>query len=111
MVSTGLVQLSRAKEGTGGLDSLNHLGYPEYLLTILGVAKVLGIIAILIPKFPLVKEWAYAGFIFIMAGAIYSHIVTGDGITELLPGLLLVVLIIISWYFRPADRKMKAGNA
>lgn len=78
MVSTGIVQLLEAKEGQGGVDMITHLGYPVYLLTILGIWKVLGVIAILIPKFPLLKEWAYAGFFFVMTGAIFSHLVVND---------------------------------
>lgn len=106
MISTGLVQLLRAKEGQGGLDSLTHLGYPVYLLTILGAWKILGVVAILIPKFALVKEWAYAGFFFMMSGAIFSHIAAGDGLSEIFPSLLLLVLTVVSWYFRPANRKV-----
>jgi len=82
------------------------LGYPVYLLTILGIWKILGTIAVLIPKFPLLKEWAYAGFFFIMSGAIFSHIAVSDPVTELLPSLLLLFLTVISWYFRPANRKI-----
>jgi uncharacterized membrane protein YphA (DoxX/SURF4 family) len=53
---------------------ITHLGYPVYLLTLLAAWKIFGVVAILIPKFPLLKEWAYAGFFFIMSGAIFSHI-------------------------------------
>jgi uncharacterized membrane protein YphA (DoxX/SURF4 family) len=106
MVSTGAVQLLKTKEGQGGVDMIIHLGYPVYLLTLLGVWKILGVVALLIPKFPLLKEWAYAGFFFIMSGAIFSHIAVGDSITEILPSLLLIILTAVSWYFRPADRKI-----
>ena len=111
MVSTGLVQLLRMKsEGDsrspGGLESMAHLGYPAYLLTLLGVWKVLGVIALLVPKFPLLKEWAYAGFFFAMTGAVFSHVATGDPWGELFPSVLLIALIAISWYFRPAGRKL-----
>jgi hypothetical protein len=108
MVATGAVQLFKAKEGQGGLDMLTHLGYPAYLLTILGTWKILGVIAILIPKFPLLKEWAYAGFFFIMTGAIFSHMATGDAAAELIPSSLLLILTVISWYFRPLNRKISA---
>lgn len=110
MISTGTVQLLKAKAGAGGADSLMHLGYPGYVLTILGTWKVLGVIAVLIPKFPVVKEWAYAGFFFAMSGAIFSHIAAGNAIAEIFPALLLLVLTIISWYFRPAERKLISGN-
>ena len=105
MVSTGAVQLLKVKTGSGGLDSVVHLGYPVYLLTILGVWKLLGVVAVLIPKYPLLKEWAYAGFFFAMSGAIYSHVALGDPVTEILPAVLLLALTLVSWYFRPADRK------
>ncbi|MFB0499170.1 DoxX family protein [Mucilaginibacter sp. NFR10] len=110
MISTGTVQLLKAKAGAGGADSLAHLGYPGYVLTILGIWKVLGVIAVLIPKFPVVKEWAYAGFFFAMSGAIFSHIAAGNAVAEIFPALLLLVLTVISWYFRPAERKVISGN-
>ena len=110
MLSTGILQLSRAKaEGAlapPGVYGITHLGYPVYFLTILGVWKILGVIALLIPKFPLLKEWAYAGFFFLMTGAMFSHIAVADPAVELFPSLLLLILTIISWYFRPADRKV-----
>ncbi|KFF10063.1 DoxX family protein [Flavobacterium hydatis] len=102
MLSTGIVQILKLKEEA---DMMAHLGYPLYFLTILGVWKILGVIAILIPKFPLLKEWAYAGFFFAMSGAIFSHFASGDGAKEYFGPTLLLVLTIISWYYRPADRK------
>lgn len=103
MLSTGIVQLIKMEEE---VEVFNHLGYPDYLLTLLGVWKILGVIAVLTPKFPLLKEWAYAGFLFAMSGAIISHIALGDAISELFPPLLLLILTVISWYFRPADKKI-----
>src|ERR1041385_1925881 len=94
MVSTGSGQLLKAKAGQGGLDMINHLGYPIYIVIILGVWKVLGIVAVIVPKFPLVKEWAYAGFFFMMTGAIFSHVAAGDSITAIFPALLLLVLTL-----------------
>ena len=111
MVSTGAVQLLKAKEGQGGVDMINHLGYPVYMLTIIGIWKILGVIALLLPKRPLVKEWAYAGFFFIMTGAIFSHIATGDPVKEIFPSLLLLVLTLVSWYFRPSDRKLNSSTS
>src|SRR6476659_1771396 len=108
MVSTGIVQLLRGKQGTGGMDMLTHLGYPVYLLTILGVCKFLGAIAVLIPRFPLLKEWAYAGFFFLMSGAIFSHLANGDEAKEFFGPTLLLILTLCSWYFRPADRRVIA---
>ena len=102
MASTGIVQIIPLKEET---EMMRHLGYPLYFLTLLGVWKLLGVVAILIPKFGLLKEWAYAGFFFAMSGAVVSHLACGDGAKELFGPLLLIVLTIFSWYFRPADRK------
>ena len=74
MVSTGVVQLLKQKTGAGAVDSITHLGYPVYLLTLLGIWKILGVIAVLIPKFPLLKEWAYAGFFFAdVGGNIFAY--------------------------------------
>lgn len=102
MLSTGIVQIIKMQEE---VNNITQLGYPAYLLTILGIWKTLGVIAILIPKFPLLKEWAYAGFFFAMTGATFSRIAAGNDIAEIFPSLLLLVLTITSWYFRPADRK------
>ncbi len=110
MVSTAAVQLFKGKAGQGGADMIAHLGYPACLLIILGIWKILGVIAVLIPKFPLLKEWAYAGFFFVVSGAIFSHLASGDSINKILPALLLLVLIVVSWYFRPADRKIISIN-
>ena len=114
MLSTGTLQLFKAKaEGTlapPGVYGITHLGYPVYFLTILGVWKILGVVVLLIPKFPLLKEWAYAGFFFVMSGAIFSHIVCGDSFNEIYPSLLLLILTMVSWYFRPADKKIISVN-
>lgn len=102
MLSTGIVQLINMEEE---VQSINALGFPAYLLTILGTWKILGTIAILLPKLPLVKEWAYAGFFFTMTGALASHLIVGDEMITLVGPTLLLALTVTSWYFRPADRK------
>ena len=102
MVSTGIVQLLHIKTET---DFFTHLGYPVYFMSILGVWKILGAVVILIPKFPVLKEWAYAGFFFVMTGAVISHIAT-DSENEIFPSLLLLILTLVSWYFRPLNRKL-----
>ena len=86
------------------------LHYPLYVLSILGVWKILGVIAILIPKFPLLKEWAYAGFFFAMSGAAISHFAVGQSFTEAVPALILLAVAVLSWYFRPSDRKIITKN-
>ena len=92
------------------VEFIINLGYPMYFLTILGSCKILGVIAVLMPKFPLLKEWAYAGFFFTMSGAVFSHVAMGDSIKEMFGPLLLLILTVVSWYFRPADRKTMAVN-
>ncbi|HVX51994.1 MAG TPA: DoxX family protein [Chitinophagaceae bacterium] len=106
MLSTGIAQLLHTKQGPSGTDSTDHLGYPLYFVTILAFSKILGVITILMPKFPLLKEWAYAGFVFIMCGAALSHVAMGDGMSDIFPSVLLLVLSLISWYYRPAGRKV-----
>ncbi len=107
MVSTGVVQLMKQKDE---VDMITQLGYPVYILTILAIWKFLGVVAVLIPRYPLLKEWAYAGFFFAMSGAAISHMIVGDPATEIYPSLLLIVLTAASWYFRPADRKFILAN-
>lgn len=67
---------------------------------------MLGVVAVLVPGIPLVKEWAYAGFFFVMSGAIVSHIAVGDPVSQIFPPLLLLVLTVVSWYLRPENRKL-----
>jgi uncharacterized membrane protein YphA (DoxX/SURF4 family) len=114
MVATGMVQLLKVEaEGAvapPGVYGIKYLGYPVYFLTILGIWKILGVVAVLVPRFPILKEWAYAGFFFVMSGAIFSHIAMGDPIKEFFPSLLLLILTLVSWYFRPADRKIISVN-
>ncbi len=114
MLATGILQLLKVQaEGAvapPGVYGITQLGYPVYFLTILGIWKILGVVALLIPKFPLLKEWAYAGFFFIMTGAIFSHIAVGDPMNEIFPSLLLLILTVVSWYFRPAVRKIISVN-
>lgn len=104
MVSTAIVQLIKLPEE---VKKINQLGYPTYFLTMLGVWKLLGVVAVLVPKFGLLKEWAYAGFFFAMSGAAISHISFGHPIMEILPSVLLLSLTVISWYLRPENRKTK----
>ena len=103
MTSTGVVQLIKMKEE---VEMMDHLGYPIYFLTIIGIWKILGVFAVLIPKFTLLKEWAYAGFFFVMSGAIFSHLACGDAPITLFGPILLLILTIVSWYFRPLERKI-----
>jgi hypothetical protein len=86
-------------------DLVTHLGYPSYFLVLLGSWKVLGAIAMLIPRYAVLKEWAYAGALFTYTGAIVSHLVTGYDLAEV--GLLAVfaALTVLSWALRPPSRR------
>ncbi|WP_159474416.1 DoxX family protein [Chryseobacterium sp. 18068] len=107
MLAGGIQQMLQI----GGYNEIiTKLHYPLYVLSILGVWKILGVIAILIPKFPLLKEWAYAGFFFAMSGAAISHFAVGQSFTEALPALILLAVTVLSWYFRPSDRKIITKN-
>lgn len=108
MVSTAIVQLIKMEEEVQKTSL--QLGYPGYFLTIIGVWKLLGVFTILIPKYPLVKEWAYAGFVFVMTGALFSHFALGDPASEYFGPVLLLVLTLVSWYFRPAERRLTQVN-
>lgn len=107
MVSTGIVQIIGIEEE---LQKMERLGYRHYFLVTIGVWKILGVVAVLIPGYPLVKEWAYAGFFFLMSGAIVSHTAMGDSAQEFFGPSLLLMLTLLSWYLRPDDRKLSQGN-
>lgn len=109
MLGSGLAQVFQVKDM---IDLVTPLGYPAYFLTIIGVWKVLGVIAILLPGFKLLKEWAYAGFFFVMTGALFSHLAHGIGdIKEVLGPVFQTLFIVTSWYFRPDSRKLNTTNA
>ena len=103
MFAGGAAQLFKVKENVEGMI---HLGYPIYFLGILGVWKILGVVALLVPRFPLLKEWAYAGFFFAMTGAVISHMASGDNFTLYSAPLVFSLLVMVSWYFRPSGRKL-----
>jgi hypothetical protein len=92
------------------VDGIVHLGYPVYVLTIIGLWKILAVVAILIPRYLLLKEWAYAGLFFLLSGGVVSHFASGDGIVEALPVFMFMCLTVISWYLRPADRRLVQLN-
>jgi uncharacterized membrane protein YphA (DoxX/SURF4 family) len=84
-----------------------HVGYPQQLRIILGVAKLLGAITLLVPGLPTLKEWAYAGFTFAWIAAFVAHYLAKDGPKEYMP-LALLVLLLVSYVTRPASRRLSA---
>lgn len=85
-----------------------HLGYPAYLLPFLGIAKLLGVVGMVIPGFPRIKEWVYAGFVFDLTGALYSSISVGDPASVWLLFLFGYILIAGSYIFY--HRKLKSAS-
>ena len=113
LVTGGILELCHSNVAFGIVMTINHLGYPIYVLNILGVWKLLGAVALLVPRFPILKEWAYAGVTFNMTGAVVSHLCSGDGVTKALPPLMFLAVTAVSWALRPASRRcntQRLGN-
>ena len=104
-----------AELGVGGIwditrlpsvrELVTHLGYPSYFLVLLGTWKVLGAVALLVPRRALLKEWAYAGAFFTYTGAIVSHLATGYALNEVAVLALMTALTVSSWALRPPSRR------
>jgi hypothetical protein len=112
-VATALGALAFAVPGVLNLVRAPHiahdmaeLGYPPYFMTILGTWKVLGAMAILLPRSPRLKEWAYAGMIFDLTGAAASRAAMGHGAAMILVPLLIAAVVGLSWALRPASRRL-----
>lgn len=103
----GIGQLFQVKQVVDGFASLR---YPTYFISIIGFWKVLAIFAILLPKLPLIKEWAYAGVFFAMTGASVSHIIVHDAAFHIIVPLIIAGLAVWSWYLRPASRRINTNG-
>ena len=88
------------------IEGMAHLGYPAYFAAILGFWKVLGSIALVVPRFPRLKEWAYAGIFFDLTGAAVSHAVCHDEAWHVLVTSGFAVLTLVSWALRPQGRRL-----
>lgn len=102
-VFAGVIYLSGSQEAVQGFA---HVGYPQQLRVILGIAKPLGAVALLVPGVPKLKEWAYAGFTFAWISAFVAHYLAKDGPTAFMP-LILLVFLFISYATRPASRQIE----
>jgi uncharacterized membrane protein YphA (DoxX/SURF4 family) len=91
----------------GTIETHTVLGYPTYLLNIIGIWKILGALAILVPGLPRLKEWAYAGMFFNMTGAFISHAIVGDPTYHLLATGSIAALVVVSWALRPSNRVLR----
>ncbi|MGK8523028.1 DoxX family protein [Nocardia asteroides] len=85
---------------------LDHLGYPDYFAYVLGVCQFGAAVAITVPGFRLIKEWAYAGIFFMWSGAVVSHLALGDGFVSWGAPLMFLLFAVASWALRPADRRL-----
>ena len=103
MLSGGLAELAQLK---GNAEGMLALGYPLYVMLILGAWKVLGSIALLAPRFPRLKEWAYAGIFFNMSGAAISHVVVSDEAWHAYYTASLAIVALVSWALRPESRTL-----
>jgi uncharacterized membrane protein YphA (DoxX/SURF4 family) len=102
-ITGGVADLIRQSDTLAGMVAI---GYPPYILTILGVWKILGAIAILVPRFPRLKEWAYAGTFFELSGAVASHAFSGSTVNHLIWPGFFTVCTVISWALRPSSRTL-----
>ncbi|MET0413473.1 MAG: DoxX family protein [Polyangiaceae bacterium] len=103
----GVMDIARPPAVVAGLQAL---GYPAYFAVILGVWKVLGAAALLAPRLPRLKEWAYAGMVFDLTGAAASHAAVGDPAAKVVVPLVLLALVVASYVLRPAGRALKVAN-
>jgi uncharacterized membrane protein YphA (DoxX/SURF4 family) len=99
----GVLSIRQSPEVVNGVQ---HLGYPLYFATLLGIWKLLGAIAITAPGLPRVKEWAYAGFCFDLTAAAISHAAVGDAAGDIVAPLVFLVLVAASYLLRPASRRL-----
>ena len=104
LIATIIFAIMMIMDGIGGItqqeagkEVLKHLGYPMYLLIIVGIAKLLGAASILQNKFKTIKEWAYAGFAINFIGAFASRAFVGDGISLLIPPLIALIIMFIPY--------------
>ena len=106
LLAGGLAELAQLK---GNAEGMLLLGYPLYVMTILGAWKVLGSVGLLSPRLPRLKEWAYAGVFFNMSGAAISHLVVGDEAWHAYYTASLAILALVSWALRPESRTLGAA--
>lgn len=99
----GAMDVSQAPDVVAGMA---HLGYPAYFATLIGVWKLLGAVAIVVPGFPRIKEWAYAGMFFDLTGASVSHAASGDPVANVVTPLLILGLVVASYLLRPESRRL-----
>jgi uncharacterized membrane protein YphA (DoxX/SURF4 family) len=107
-VTGGVMDLLRAAPF---YPAMIDLGYPSYLATIMGTAKILAGVVLLAPRLPRLKEWAYAGILINMTGAIASHVATHDSASNLIAPAAFAGLALLSWALRPSTRRLQDARS
>jgi hypothetical protein len=92
------------------VQDVRSIGYPTYVLYIVGVWKILAVGALLWPRLPRLREWAYAGVFFEMSGAVASHVLAGDPVRKYAAPLAFTFLTLVSWRFAPGGRPFRPVN-
>jgi uncharacterized membrane protein YphA (DoxX/SURF4 family) len=115
VLATGLVAVAFAGSGLANLLRADHvandmlrLGYPGYFMSVLGTWKVLGAVTVALPKWPRLKEWAYAGMCFDLTGAAASRAITHHGLASIVAPLLILAAVLASWWLRPGSRTLQS---
>jgi uncharacterized membrane protein YphA (DoxX/SURF4 family) len=103
MLSGGAMQVARMQQNVEGFA---RLGYPVYFMVMLGVWKLLGGLAILVPRFPRLKEWAYAGIFIDLSSAAVSNTAMSDSVGHIVAPLVCIGILAGSWALRPASRRL-----
>lgn len=106
---TGMMTLSAVmyfQQSKQVVEGFAHLGYPPYFRFLLGTAKVLGALALLAPRFTILKEWAYSGFTITLISAVVSHLASGDGVEKAIGPLIGLALLAASYALRPPERRV-----
>jgi len=106
---SGLAAFTYLSGSPQAVEGFTHVGYPQQLRILLGVAKLLGAIALVVPGLPKLKEWAYAGFTFAWMAAFVAHYLAKDGPKVFMP-LVLLVLLVVSYATRPASRRCPGAS-
>ncbi|BAU54343.1 DoxX family protein [Mucilaginibacter gotjawali] len=116
-ILTSLFSLAMLMDGIGGInhekrgvEGMQHLGYPLYVMTIIGSAKLLGVLAILQTRFNTLKEWAFSGFTISFVGAFWSRAYTGDGIGLLLPPVVMLVILFVYYFVWKKFTRLKTSS-
>src|SRR6266516_7956187 len=108
----GVTDLIQGREsvvaGRPVADIVTQLGYPVYVLKILGVLKLAGAAVLFAPRLPRLKEWAYAGVMFELTGAAASHVLRGNGARDVITCLILAAFALASWALRPPTRTLQS---